>query len=97
VHHYLEVEPLQTWYYHISLNFHTLVILLQVDLALGDEHETIYEGFYEIENISIFAQFSIFGIGHYCWLLVRFINCPLIARQITQFTPFNTFLNFLQL
>jgi hypothetical protein len=32
-----EVEPPRAWYYRISPNFHTLVILLQVDLASGDE------------------------------------------------------------
>jgi hypothetical protein len=43
------------------------VILLQVDLAFGDEPETVYEG-YEIENTFIFAWSSILGVGHYCWL-----------------------------
>jgi hypothetical protein len=31
---HLEVEPPQTWYYHISPNSHTLVILLQVNPLL---------------------------------------------------------------
>jgi hypothetical protein len=44
------------------------VILLQVNLAFGDEPETVYEGCYEIENTSIFAWSSILGVGHYCWL-----------------------------
>jgi hypothetical protein len=52
---HLEVEPLQAWYYCISPNSHTLVILLQVDLASGDEPETVCEGCYENENIFIFA------------------------------------------
>ncbi len=34
---HLEIEPLRAWYYRISLNFCTLVILLQVDPASGDE------------------------------------------------------------
>jgi hypothetical protein len=52
---YLKVEPPQARYYRISSNPHTLVILLQVDLASGDEPKTVYEGCYEIEDTSIFA------------------------------------------
>jgi hypothetical protein len=40
----LEVEPPRAWYYRISPNSHTLVILLQVDPASGDEPEIVYEG-----------------------------------------------------
>ncbi len=65
---HLEVDPPRAWYYRISSNFRTLVILLQVDPAFGDEPETIYEGCYETEDTSIFAWSSIPGIGHYHWL-----------------------------
>jgi hypothetical protein len=51
----LEVKPLQAWYYRISPNSRTLVILLQVDPASSDEPETVCEGYYEIEDIFIFA------------------------------------------
>ncbi len=44
------------------------MILLQIDLAFNDELETVCEGCYEIENISIFAWFSISSVGHYHWL-----------------------------
>jgi hypothetical protein len=44
------------------------MILLQVDPTSSDEPEIIYEGFYEIEDTSIFAWSSIFGVGHYRWL-----------------------------
>jgi hypothetical protein len=44
------------------------VILLQVDLASGDEHEIVYEGCYKIEDTFIFTWFSIFDVGHYYWL-----------------------------
>jgi hypothetical protein len=64
----LEVEPPRAWYYRISPNSRTLVILLQVDLASGDKPKTVCEGCYETEDISIFAWSSVFGIGHYCWL-----------------------------
>jgi hypothetical protein len=68
VHVYLEVEPLQAWYYRISPNSRILVILLQVDPAPGDEPKTFCEGCYEIEDFYIFAWFSVFGVGHYHWL-----------------------------
>ncbi len=64
----LEVEFPQTWYYHISSNSRTLVILLQVDLAFGDELETLCEGCYKTEDISIFAWSLVLGVGHYRWL-----------------------------
>ncbi len=51
----LEVEPPRAWYYHISPNSHTLVILLQVNPASGDKPETVYEGCFETEDISIFV------------------------------------------
>jgi hypothetical protein len=42
--------------------------VILVDLAFGDEPETICEGFYKIEKTSIFTWSLIFGIGHYRWL-----------------------------
>ncbi len=68
MHPRLEVELPQVWYYCISPNSHTLVILLQVDLAFGDEPETVYEIFYETEDTSIFTWSSILNVGHYHWL-----------------------------
>ncbi|CAM6053724.1 unnamed protein product [Sphagnum tenellum] len=61
----LEVEPPRAWYYRISSNSHTLVILLQVDPASGDEIETVCESCYETEDNSIIAWSSIPGVGHY--------------------------------
>jgi hypothetical protein len=52
---HLEVEPPRAWYYRISPNFRTLVILLQVDPASGDEPETVCEGCYDTEDTSIFT------------------------------------------
>jgi hypothetical protein len=74
VHARLEVNPPQAWYYRISLNFCTLVILLQIDPSSGDEHESICEGYYETEYTSIFAWYSFLDVGHYRWL------CDLIRR-----------------
>jgi len=61
----LEVEPPRAWYYRISPNSRTLVILLQVDPASGDEPETVCEGCYEIKDIFIFAWSLVPGVGHY--------------------------------
>ncbi len=52
---HFEVESPQAWYYCISSNSRTLVILSQVDPIFSDEPETIYEGCYETEDTSIFA------------------------------------------
>ncbi len=68
MHACLEVEPPRAWYYLISSNFRTLMILLQVDPASGDELKTVCESCYETEDTSIFAWSSILGIGHYRWL-----------------------------
>jgi hypothetical protein len=68
VHCRLEIKPFQAWYYQISSNLHTLVILLQVSFAFGDELEIDCEGFYKTKNTSIFAWSLIFGVGHYHWL-----------------------------
>jgi len=64
----LEIDPPWAWYYCISLNSHTLVILLQVNLAFGDGPKTICEGCYKTKNTFIFTRSSILGVGHYCWL-----------------------------
>ncbi len=64
----LEIEPLRTWYYRISPNSRTLVILLQVDPASSDEPETVCESCYETEDTSIFVWSSIPGVGHHRWL-----------------------------
>jgi hypothetical protein len=61
-------KPPRASYYYIFSNSCILVILLQVDLASDDKPETICEGCYETENISIFAWFSVPSIGHYRWL-----------------------------
>jgi len=61
----LEVEPPRAWHYRISPNSRTLVILLQVNPASGDEPEIICEGYYETEDTSIFAWSSVPDVGHY--------------------------------
>jgi len=41
------------------------MILLQIDLASGDEPEIVCEGCYKIKNTFIFAWSSIPDIAHY--------------------------------
>ncbi len=97
MHVRLKIDPLQAWYYRISPNFCTLVILLQVDLAFGDEPETICEGCYEIKDTSVSTWSSILDVRHYRWLrglirqllpnskadyLVRTIRCILDFLQL---------------
>jgi hypothetical protein len=60
---HLEVDPPRAWYYRVSPNFRTLVILLQVNPAFGDEPKIVCEGYYEIKDTSIFAWSSILDIG----------------------------------
>ncbi len=94
---HLEVEPPRTWYYHISPNSRTLVILLQVDPASGDEPETIYEGFYETEDTSIFAWSSVPGVRHYRWLRGPIRRLPPNSKADYLVRIVQRILNFLQL
>jgi hypothetical protein len=94
---HFEVDPFQTWYYCISPNFHTLVILLQVDPASSDEPEIIYEGCYEIKNTSIFTWFSIPNVGHYRWLHRPICQLPLNSKAVYLVHTIRHILNFLQL
>jgi hypothetical protein len=73
----LEVEPPLTWYYHISPNSCTLVILLQVDLASSDKPETVCEGCYENEDTFIFVWSSVPSSGHYRWFRGLIRRLPL--------------------
>jgi len=97
VSHHLEVEPLRAKYYGISSNSRTLVILLQVDLAFGNEPKIVYEGFYEIEDTSIFAWSSILGVGHYRWLCSPIHQLPLNNKVDYLIRTIQCILNFLQL
>jgi hypothetical protein len=93
----LEVEPPRAWYYLISPNSRTLVILLQVDLASGDEPKTICEGCYETKDISIFAWFSIPGVGHYRWLRGSIRRLPPNSKADYLVHTIRCILDFLQL
>ncbi len=92
-----EVEPLQAWYYRISLNCRTLVILLQVDLASDDEPEIVCEGCYEIEDTFMFAWSSILGVGHYRWFCGPIHRLPLNSNANYLVRTIQRILDFLQL
>jgi len=94
---HFEVEPLCAWYYRISPNSRTLVILLQVDPTSDDKPETGCEGCYEIEDTSIFAWFSIPGVGHYRWLRGLICRLPLNSKADYLVRTIRRILDFLQL
>jgi hypothetical protein len=93
----LDVEPPRAWYYRISPNSRTLVILLQVDPDSSDEPETVYEGCYETEDTSIFAWSSIPGVGHYCWLCGPIRRLPPNSKVDYLVRTIRRILDFLQL
>jgi len=93
----LEVEPPRAWYYRISPNSRTLMILLQVDPASGDELETICESCYETENTSIFVWSSIPGVGHYRWLPGPICQLPSNSKADYLVCTIRRILDFLQL
>ncbi len=79
----LEVEPPRAWYYRLSPNSRTLVILLQVDPASGDEPETVCEGCYEPKTLlsSLGLQFPALDTIVGC--AVRFVDYLLTAKRTT--------------
>jgi hypothetical protein len=93
----LEVEPPRAWYYRISPNSRTLVILLQVDLAPDDEPETVCEGCYETEDTSIFAWSSVPDLGHYRWLRSSIRRLPPNNKANYLVRTIRRILDFLQL
>ncbi len=93
----LEVEPHRVQYYHIFPNSRTLVILLQVDIASNDEPETIYEGYYETEDTSIFTWSSVPGIGHYRQLHSSIHQLPPNSKADYLVRTIHRILDFLQL
>jgi hypothetical protein len=93
----LEVEPPRAWYYRILPNSRTLVILLQVDPASGDEPETVYEDCYETEDISIFAWSLVPDVGHYHWLRDPIHQLPPNSKADYLVRTIRRILDFLQL
>jgi hypothetical protein len=92
---HLEVNPPQAWYYRISPHSRTLVILLQVNPTSGDEPETVCEGCYETENISIFTWSIIPDVGHYCWLHGPICRLPPNSKANYLVCTIRRILNFL--
>jgi hypothetical protein len=93
----LEIEPPRAWYYRIFPNSRTLVILLQVDLASGDEPEIVCESCYETEDTSIFAWSSVPGVGHYRWLRGPIHQLPPNSKADYLVRTIRRILYFLQL
>jgi hypothetical protein len=73
------------------------VILLQIDPAFGDEPKTVSEGFYKIEDISIFAWSSILDIRHYHWLCGLICRLPPNSKADYLIRTIRPVLDFLQL
>jgi hypothetical protein len=93
----LKVDPPWAWYYRISPNSHTLVILLQVDPAPSEEPEIVCEGYYETKDTSIFAWSSVLGVGHYRWLCGPICQLPPNDKADYLVRIIRCILNFLQL
>ncbi len=93
----LEVNPPRAWYYHISLNSRTLVILLQVNPTFDDEPETICEGYYETKDTSIFTSSPVLGVGHYRWLRSPIRRLPPNSKADYLVCTIRRILDFLQL
>jgi len=93
----LEIKPPRAWYYRISPNFRTLVILLQVHPASGDKPETVCENCYETENTSIFAWSLVPGVGHYRWLHGPICRLPPNSKADYLVRTIRRILDFLQL
>ncbi len=93
----LKVNPPWAWYYLIYPNSHTLVILLQVDTASGNEPETVCEGYYETENTSVFTLSLVSSVGHYHWLCDPIRRPPPNSKADYLVRTIWRILNFLQL
>jgi len=93
----LEVEPPRAWYYRVSPNSRTLVILLQVDPTSDDKPKTVCEGCYETEDTSIFAWSSVLGVGHYRWLRGPIHRLPPNSKADYLVRTIRCILDFLQL
>ncbi len=93
----LEVELHRAWYYRISSNSRTLVILLQVDPISSDEPETVCEGCYETENTFIFAWSLVPGVGQFCWLRDSICRLPPNNKADYLVRTIPRILDFLQL
>jgi hypothetical protein len=93
----LEVEPLRAWYYRISPNSRTLVILLQVDPTSGDKPKTVCKGCYKTEDTSIFAWSLVPGVGQYLWLRGPIRRLPPNSKADYLVRSIRRILDFLQL
>jgi hypothetical protein len=77
--------------------FRTLVILLQVNLASGDELEIVCEDYYKTKDTFIFAWSSVPSVGHYRWLHGLIRRLPPNSKADYLVRTIWHILNFLQL
>ncbi len=71
------------------------MILLQIDVASGDEPETICGGCYETKDISIFAWSLVPSVGHYRWLHNSIRRLPFNNKTDYLVRTIQCILNFL--
>jgi hypothetical protein len=94
---HFKIEPLQAWYYCISLNFCTLVILLKINLASNDELETISKGFTKLKTPLSLHGFQFLALDTIVGYVVQFVDYLLITRRNYLVHTIRRNLNFLHL
>jgi hypothetical protein len=72
------------------------VILLQVDPTSSDEPETVYEGYYDTKDTSIFTWALVPGVGHYRWLRGSIHRLPPNSKADYLIRTIRRIINFLQ-
>jgi len=80
---HLEIEPPRAWYNRISPNSRTLVILLQIDPASGDEPKTVCEGCYETKDTSISHGLQFPALVTIVGCTAQFVDYLPIVRRTT--------------
>jgi hypothetical protein len=79
----LEIEPPQAWYYRISPNSRTLVILFQVDLASVTNPKPFVKVVTKLKILLSSHGLQFPALVTIVGCVVRFVDCLLIARHTT--------------
>ncbi len=80
---YLEIEPLRAWYYRISSNFHTLMILLQFESTFNDGYKTITKVFTKLKTFLSLHDLQFPMLDTIVGSIVQFVDSLLIVKRIT--------------
>jgi len=80
---YLEIEPLRAWYYRISSNFHTLMILLQFESTFNDGYKTITKVFTKLKTFLSLHDLQFPMLDTIVGSIVQFVDSFLIVKRIT--------------